>query len=265
MDYRLQDRVVVLTGGGSGIGLATTRLFLREGANVLAGDLDTQRLKELESEGAGRIVPIEVDLSTADGCQALVQGAVDEFGRLDVLINNVGIFPYRDGFLATSDEDWDHLLNLNFMSYVRCSRAAIPHMLEAGKGSIVHIASEDGRQPDIFLPDYSVSKAAVLMLSKILADEFGPTVRSNVVSPGPTRTPQWDVPGGFAESLAQKFGFDDKEEAIRHFATTVRGLPMGRLGDPDDPAHVVLFLASDLSKQVTGSDYGVNGGSIKAA
>jgi NAD(P)-dependent dehydrogenase (short-subunit alcohol dehydrogenase family) len=265
VDYRLRDRVVVLTGGGSGIGLATTRLFVREGAHVVAGDLDTGQLKELEGEETGRLVPIDVDLATAEGCDALVQRAIDEFGRLDVLVNNVGIFPYRDGFLSTSDEDWDHLMNLNFMSYVRCSRAAIPRMLEAGKGSIVHIASEDGRQPDVFLPDYSVSKAAVLMLSKILAEEFGPAVRSNVVSPGPTRTPQWDIPGGFAERLAQKFGFDDKEAAIEHFAKTVRGLPMGRLGEPEDPAHVVLFLASDLSKQATGSDYGVNGGSIKAA
>lgn len=265
MDYRLQGRVVVLTGGGSGIGLATTRLFVQEGAQVVAGDLETRQLGELEGEGKGTVLPVEVDLSTADGCQALVETAVEELGRLDILVNNVGIFPYREGFLETSDEDWDQLMNLNFMSYVRSSRAAIPHMLKAGQGSIVHIASEDGRQPDIFLPDYSVSKAAVLMLSKILADEFGPVVRSNVVSPGPTRTPQWDVPGGFAESLAKKFGFDDKEAAIEHFAKTVRGLAMGRLGEPDDPAHVVLFLASELSKQVTGSDYGVNGGSIKAA
>lgn len=259
MDLGLNGRVAVVTGGGSGIGLATATRLNDEGARVVVGDRYPSA-----AESVAELL-VEVDLSTADGCETLIERTAAELGRLDVLVNNVGIFPYRESFLAVSDRDWQALMDVNFMSMVRCSRAAIPHMLERGSGSIVSIASDVARAPDVFFVDYGVSKASVLSVSKALSIEFGPRgIRSNTVSPGPTRTPPWDRPGGFGDSLATEFEMD-KEAAIEHFAKVVRKLPLGKLGDPEDVAAVVAFLASDAAKHVTGSDYCVDGGVVAAA
>ena len=197
--------------------------------------------------------------------RSAVQTALDRFGHIDILVNNVGIFPYRDSFLTTTDEDWQRVIDINFYSMMRACREVIPHMVARRGGSIVSIASECGRQPDVFFVDYSVSKAAMINLNKALANEFGPQgIRANIVSPGPTRTPPWDKPGGFGDSLAAEFGLD-KEKAIEHFATEVRKLPLRKLGRPEDVAAAVVFLASDLAAQVTGSEYCVNGGSYIGA
>lgn len=259
MNLRLDDRVAVVTGGGSGIGLATATRLRDEGARVVVGDRDPSA-----AENVAELV-VEVDLATREGCEELIERTVTELGGIDVLVNNVGVFPYRETFLAVEDDDWRGLLDINFMAMVRCCRAAIPRMIDRGGGAIVSIASDVARAPDVFFVDYGVSKAAVLSLSKALSIEFGPKgIRSNTVSPGPTRTPPWDRPGGFGDSLATEFGMD-KDAAIDHFAKVVRKLPLGKLGDPQDVAAVVAFLASDASKQVTGSDYCVDGGVVAAA
>jgi NAD(P)-dependent dehydrogenase (short-subunit alcohol dehydrogenase family) len=261
MNYELTDRVVVISGGGSGIGLACCQAFLQEGALVVAGARDPSAAAALSPA----VTAVAVDLSTATGADRLISAAVETHGSVDVLVNNVGVFPFRDSFLSVSDADWDALMNVNFYSMVRACRATLPHMVERGRGSIVSIASDVGRAPDRFFVDYSVSKAAALMLSKAISVEFGPAgIRSNCVSPGPTRTPAWDKPGGFADSLAEEYGLG-KEQAIEHFAKEVRKLPLGKLGDPEDVARVVAFLASDVSKHVTGADYTVDGGIVAAA
>jgi len=259
----LEGKVAVVTGAGSGIGLATTGLFLEEGARVVAADLDPSAAEGLG--GSQEVIGVKADLSTPEAPGRVIERAVEEFGTVDALVNNVGIFPYRESFLAVSDEDWQQLMNVNFYSMARACRAAIPHMLRKGGGSIVSIASDVGRAPDPFFVDYSVSKAAVLMLSKAIAIEFGPSgIRSNCVSPGPTRTYSWDKPGGFADSLASEYGME-KEAAIEHFAKEVRKMPLGKLGDPEDVAAAVVFLSSGLAKQVTGADYTVDGGIVDAA
>lgn len=256
MDLGLTGRRALVTGAGSGIGLAIAARLAAEGARVVGADLDPSALSKLDAE----VVAVTADLGTAAGAEAAVHEAVEAMGGLDILVNNVGIFPYRDSFLTTSDADWQTVLELNFMSMVRTCRAAIPHLRQDGPGSIISIASECGRQPDVFFVDYSVSKAAMLNLSKSLANEFGPSVRSNIVSPGPTRTPAWDKAGGFAESLGEQYGMS-ADDAVHHFATEVRKLPSGRLGQPEEVAAVVALLASQVSAQVTGAEYAVNGGS----
>jgi NAD(P)-dependent dehydrogenase (short-subunit alcohol dehydrogenase family) len=169
----------------------------------------------------------------------------------------------RNGFLQVSDEDWNTVMNTNFMSMVRVTRAALPHMIKRKQGFIISISSEVGQLPDPMLPDYSVSKAAMLSLSKSIAQEFGPKgIRSNIVFPGPIRTPLWDQAGGFADGLADQYNME-KEEAIEHFAKNVRQLPLERLGKPEEVATVIAFLASDQASFVTGSEYMVNGGSLK--
>ena len=264
MELGLDGAVVIITGAGSGIGLATARAFAAEGARVVAGDREPAALGQIAARNP--VLAVTLDLADPAAPQQLVSRAVAEHGQVDVLVNNVGIAPYRDGFLTVTDEDWAAVLNINFLCMVRSCRAAIPHMMRQGRGAIVSIASDAGRQPDPFFVDYAVSKASVLSLSKSLSIEYGPHgIRVNCVSPGPTRTPALAGPGAFADSLAAELGVT-RDEAIEHFAKVMRKLPLGKIGEPEDVAQLVLFLASPgAAAQVTGADYTVNGGSIVSA
>jgi NAD(P)-dependent dehydrogenase (short-subunit alcohol dehydrogenase family) len=136
MDFQLTDRVVVITGAGSGIGLGTAKTFLAEGAKVVAADLDPSAAGELSNN----VAALTVDMSTPDGAGFVIAEAMRMYGRVDVLVNNVGAFPFRETFLAVSDAEWDKLMNLNFYSAVRACRAALPHMVEQGRGAIVSVA-----------------------------------------------------------------------------------------------------------------------------
>jgi NAD(P)-dependent dehydrogenase (short-subunit alcohol dehydrogenase family) len=261
MDFGFSGKVALVTGAGGGIGHTTARLLVEEGAKVVGADLDPTLVKELGSHDVAS--PFEVDLSTADGPADAVRHTIDTFGKIDILVNNVAIAPNRDSFLDVTDGDWRHVMDVNFMSMVRACRAAIPVMRDNGGGAIVSVASDEGRQPDVYFADYSVSKAAVLNLTKTLSIEFGPhNIRANCVSPGPTRTPIWDRPGGFADYLVEYLDAEDREDAIMKFVTEVRRMPIHRIGLPEDVAYAILFLASDRAKQVTGSDYWVNGGTM---
>jgi NAD(P)-dependent dehydrogenase (short-subunit alcohol dehydrogenase family) len=246
---------VIITGAGSGIGLAITRAFTAERANVLAADV---------APGAAvgeRVVTLEIDLTQPDAGQRATDAALEAFGAVDVLVNNVGVAYPRDGFLSVSDDDWRSLIEVNFMSMVRASRAAIPHMVKQGKGALVNIASDAGHIPAPIFVDYCVTKVAIRMLSKAIANEFASAgIRSNCVSPGPTRTHVWEQ-GAMIEALMAESGLD-REATITRFLGEVRGMPMARLGEPEDVAVAVVFLASDLAGQVSGADYRVDGGQI---
>jgi NAD(P)-dependent dehydrogenase (short-subunit alcohol dehydrogenase family) len=257
VDYGLTDRVVVITGAGAGIGLQTARAFHDEGAIVVGADLDPAAIEQLDAPG--RALAVTVDLRDPDAGTTIVDAALERFGQVDVLFNNAGVASVRPGFLEVGDAEWHQTLELNLMGYVRATRAVLPHMLDRGRGALVHNASEAGRMPNPRLPDYSVSKAGVLMLSKTLAREFTPRgVRSNVVSPAHTLTPLWEAPGGFLDRLAADYG-TDREEAIRRYLDEI-AMPARRLGRPLDTAHAVLFLASDLADFITGSEIRVDGG-----
>lgn len=259
MDYLLSGKTAIVTGGASGIGLETTNQLLAEGANVLAVDLDIDPLASREEP---QLRSLQCDLTDADSASAATTTALAEFGSIDVLICCAGIAPVRSSALAGTDADWRHTLDVNFLSIVRMCREVVPHMETGNGGSIVSVASDAGRMPDPFFAEYNVSKAAILMFMKALSIEFGGAgIRANTVSPGPVRTPMWDRPGGFGESVAESFGME-KEAAIEHFAVNVRKLPLARLGTVAEVAAVNLFLASPLASFVTGAEYTVNGGSI---
>jgi len=257
MDLQLTDKVAVVTGANKGIGLSITKTLIAEGARVIAGSLSTENLDGLE-----RVTPVAVDLLAEDGPALLVRTAIDEHGRLDVLVNNVGAVKIRlDGFLATSDEEFEWALRMNFFTGLRATRAALGPMLEQGSGSIVNIASVNSFfQPDAATIDYGVAKAAVVNLSKSLSQEFGPKgIRVNCVSPGQVSTDLWLGEHGVAATIADATGVD--AETIR--TTAAAAIPTGRFTTPQEVATLVTMLASDRTANVTGANYVIDGGLIK--
>ena len=257
MDLQLTDKVAVVTGANKGIGLAITKALVAEGARVVAGSLSTENL-----DGLDRVTPVAVDLLTEEGPAMLVREAVDEHGRLDVLVNNVGAVRIRvDGFLATSDEEFGWALRMNFFTGLRATRAALGPMLEQGSGSIVNVASVNSFfQPDAATVDYGVAKAAVVNLSKSLSQEFGPKgIRVNCVSPGQVSTDLWLGEHGVAATIADATGVD--AETIR--TTAAAAIPTGRFTTPQEVATLVTMLASDRTANVTGVNYVIDGGLIK--
>lgn len=185
MNLMLEGQVAIVTGASAGIGRATAELLAREGALVVAAARGPIELDE------GHVEAVRVDLTEPTGPRQLVERALALHGRVDAIVNNVGGVVSHDGFLAIDDDSWAATLELNLMTAVRCSRAAIPALLERG-GSLVHVSSEAGRLSDPGILDYAAAKAGLRILSKGLAREFGARgVRSNVVAPGPTRAREY--------------------------------------------------------------------------
>lgn len=261
MDLQLQGKVAVVTGASRGIGLAVATALGEAGAKVVVGSRTPGDTLALLAERYS-VVTAAVDLATSDGPGTLVERAVTEFGALDILINNVGGgAPRLGGFLGITDEDWHETLNLNLLSVIRASRAALPHLIARG-GSIVNVASVYARLPQTPAMDYSASKAAVINLTKALAEEFGPQgVRVNSVSPGPVRTSLWEGVGSFGDVLARSMGIDTATLVAN--LPTQAGITLGRFAEPEEVANIVLFLASDRARMVTGADYVIDGGMLK--
>lgn len=266
MDLELQGYRVIVTGGASGIGAAIASAFLGEGADVAVVDRDEKVMAELAESVTGlpgSLSTVAADLSTLEGCNAGIAGGIAALGgELDTLVNNVGSGAVRT-FDQITDEEWQQTMNLNFMSYVRTSRAALPTLRRSTRmASIINNASDLAKQPEAVPVDYSASKAAVLSLTKGLARAEGPSLRVNAVAPGPVWTPFWTQPGGFAETMG-KFHNMEPQAAVEH-EMSLRQLPMGRLGRPEEVADVVLFLASARASFVTSSVWDVGGGSIRS-
>ncbi|HTX07421.1 MAG TPA: SDR family oxidoreductase [Solirubrobacteraceae bacterium] len=262
MDTGLTAKVVVITGAASGIGRAAALAFAHEGANLGLIDIDAAGLAETAAQAGGEVkaVTARSDLSTAAGVTAGMTEVLAAYaGQADVLVNNVGVALPRS-LDALSDDDWQATFQLNFFSYVRAIRHAIPSMRARGAGTIVNLASDLGYQPAAHTLDYSISKTAVLSLTKALARAEGPAVRINAVAPGPVWTPLWTRPGGFADAIV-----DPKLPARAAVEQAVAAqLPLGRLATPAEVANVIVFLASDLASYVTGSVWGVDGGSVRS-
>jgi NAD(P)-dependent dehydrogenase (short-subunit alcohol dehydrogenase family) len=206
-----------------------------------------------EAPAIGEALHVRADLSEADAPARLVESAVAELGGLDVLVNNVG-YAVQAHFEDVPDDEWDSMWQLNVMSYVRAIRAALPH-LRASRGVIVNVSSTAGKRPSAGMPHYSVTKAAVLSLSRLVADLYaGDGIRCNAVTPGPTATEAWLGEGGLAD---QQGG--EREEVL---AKVGAGRPLGRLADPEEIAAVIAFLASPQSSYVTGAAWSVDGGTV---
>jgi NAD(P)-dependent dehydrogenase (short-subunit alcohol dehydrogenase family) len=243
---RLQDRVAVVTGGGSGIGLASARRLAAEGAKVVIGDLNPDAGKAAADEVGGLFVPCDVT-SEAD-VENLFKAAFDAFGSVDVAFNNAGISPPDDdSILKTGIEAWRRVQEVNVTSVYYCCKHAIPYMRRQGKGSIINTASFVALMGAATSQiSYTASKGAVLSMSRELGVQFAREgIRVNALCPGPVNTP-----------LLQELFAKDPERAQRRLVH----IPMGRFAEPEEIAAAVAFLASDDSSFMTASTFLVDGG-----
>lgn len=257
MDLQLEDKVCVVTGSSAGIGLETARLLAAEGARVVVNGRNPDSV-EAAAQEIGAALGVAADMADSRAPANLIETAGRELGRVDCLVNNVGLARQVD-FLALEDEDWDELWQLNVMSYIRAIRAALPGMRDRGYGRIVNVSSTAGKRPSTGMPDYSVTKAAVLSLSRLVADLYAKDgVLCNAVTPGPTASPAWLAEGGLAEQTMKKSG-KSREEVLEAVG---KGRPLGRLAEPEEIAAVIAFLCSDRASYVTGAAWSADGGTV---
>jgi NAD(P)-dependent dehydrogenase (short-subunit alcohol dehydrogenase family) len=248
MSGRIQDRVAVVTGGCSGIGLATVQRFVAEGAKVVIGDIDDARGAALVEELGEAVTYVHVDVTSKDEVDALFRTAKDTYGSVDIAFNNAGISPPEDDSILDTDlEAWKRVQDVNLTSVYLCCKAALPYMLEQKSGSIINTASfvavMGAATSQI---SYSASKGGVLSMSRELGVQFAREgVRVNALCPGPVNTP-----------LLQELFASDPERAARRLVH----VPVGRFAEPVEMANAVLFLASDESSFITASTFLVDGG-----
>lgn len=246
MDF--SGKTVVVTGGTRGIGRAISLAFAQAGASVYAAYLkNAEAADRLIADAAGcpgTITPIMADVSTSEGAVALIDGAAAASGAIDVLVNNAGII--RDGFLAMmADTDWNAVLSTNTAPLFHCCKWGVRKMLAQRRGAIINLSSISGITGTAGQTNYSASKAAIIGFSKALSREVGPMgIRVNVVAPGLIET----------DMIAAM-----KPELV---AQVVKGAALGRIGQPEEVAAAVLFLASDSARYITGQTLIVDGGIV---
>jgi 3-oxoacyl-[acyl-carrier protein] reductase len=262
VELGLEGRGCLVTGGTSGIGLAGAQALARAGAHVAVVGRDADRVaavaSELELIGAPDALGVAGDLSTAAGCEEAVGAASERFGGLDVLVNNVGA-AHVANWWEVDDTAWMRSFELNVLAYVRCTRAALSRLRASSQARVVNVASTSGKRPSTGMPDYSVTKAAVLSFSRLLADAHAHEgILVNAVCPGPTLTAAWLAPGGLADQNAERAG-KDREAAL---AATGAARPLGRLAEPEEIANVIAFLCSARASYITGSAWSADGGTV---
>jgi len=239
---RLEDSVVLVTGGANGIGRATTLRLHAEGARVIVADLEVDRARQMADLDPARLLAVACDVTDRRSVDAAVAAAVERFGGLDALVTVAGGSMEQPDFLDLPDESWQRMLDLNLTGTVRCVRAAAPHLCASRRGPAVVLVSSVNGLADFGDEAYSAAKGALPILAKNLAVRFGPRgVRVNVVAPGTIRTRVWDAQPGSLELLK-------------------RAYPLGRVGEPAEVAAAIAFLCSSDASWITGITLPVDGG-----
>ena len=245
---RLAGKVAFISGGARGMGAAEARMFAREGARVAIGDVLEEEGNKVEAEIAetgGEALSVRLDVTSESDWREAIAATVSRFGKLDVLVNNAGITVLTPADETTAD-DWDRLMEVNAKGVFLGTKAAIPEMRKAGGGSIINISSTSGLVGHEHIhPAYNASKGAVRLLTKSTAIQYAKDgIRVNSVHPGSTITPM---------NVARR---SDPEA----YARALSGIPLGRYAEPEEVAYGVLYLASDESSYVTGSELVIDGG-----
>ena len=241
---RLQDKVAIITGAARGMGAAEARIFAKEGAKVILGDIqveDGQSVAQEINEAGGQAIFIEMDVSKQSDWQRTIDAAISNFGKINVLVNNAGIIE-RDSLEETTEETWDRIMAVNAKGVFLGTKAVIPHMRKAGGGSIVNISSISG-MISVGYPAYNASKGAIRVFTKSAAVEYArDNIRVNSIHPGTIWT----------SMSTYKRAFTREERA--------KTIPMRRVAEPEEIAYPALFLASDESSYMTGSEVVIDGG-----
>ena len=251
MDFSLQDRVAIITGASYGIGRAIAESLSKEGAKVA---ICARNQEQLDQAAQALGSDVLADMTQLADIEKLFAQTLERYGRIDILVNNAG-GTHLSQLLDLPDEAWQENIDVNLFSVVRCSRLALPQMRQQHWGRIINISSIFGKQPGGGMIDYNATKAAVISLTKTLADELAKdNVLVNAVCPGPVRTPLW-------ENAAKMINPEDSDGMIEGFAQA--NIPLGRFGRPEEIASLVTFLASEQASFITGSAYDIDGGMVK--
>jgi 3-oxoacyl-[acyl-carrier protein] reductase len=269
MDLGLANKIALITGASKGIGAAIAAELAREGADVAICAREPKALDETARHLAqlGRqVVAVPANLATAAGVQSVVDTTLARFGRVDILVNNVGGAGGPGGFMNLRDDDWQLAWDLNVMAAVRFARALIPGMVERKWGRVINIGSTAARQPDTIVVHYNCAKAALLGLSKTLANAYAKDgIMVNCVLPGLTRTPA--IESTAAKRLKENGESIEGlsvEDVVQRYWGPRRPIPAGRVGRPEDLASIVAFLASDRASFISGTAIDVDGGWVKS-
>src|SRR4051812_15802210 len=256
MDLGLTDKVCVVTGASSGIGLETARKLCEEGARVLFVGRNAERLEQAAESCGGEY--LAADVTDADADERIIATCAEQMGGIDVLVNNAGK-SYIRGLSDLTDDEWRAQYELHVMAPGRLRAAAAPRMGKAGGGRVVNVCSSSGKRPSQTNPAYSVTKAAQLSLSRVFADAYvRDGVLINAVTPGPIDSELWLAPGGMADQMAHARGMT-RDEAL---AMQRDKVPLGRYGTAEEVADVIVFLCSARATNVTGAAWSVDGGSV---
>jgi len=253
MDYQLKGKSAFVAAGAHGIGEAIADLLTEEGAIVTVADVDGDALTSKRHKWHSIVAD---DLATAEGVNRSVAHVLKMYsGPPDILINNLGVGnPF--GLEEQSDEGWAQSFQVNLMGTVRVSRALVPRMAERRSGAVVNTGSDLAKQPEPAFLDYGACKSALLYLTKAMAKQYAPSVRVNAVLPGPIWSRMWTRPGGILEQIVAQYGLSEEESVARFLKE--RQMPMG-IGQPQDVAHAVVFLASPLARFITGAALDIGG------
>lgn len=244
MDLGLEDKACIVTGASSGIGAATARMLKDEGAQVLR---------------VARGGDFACDVTEPEAGERILAECLERFGQVDVLVNNAGT-SRAAALEELTEDDWREQWDLNVMAPMRLMKTIAPRMAEAGAGRIVNVASSSGKRPSPRNAAYSVTKAAELSLSRLFADQWADSgVLVNAVAPGPVATPLWLGEGGLADQSAERAG-TTRDKALEQAAAKI---PLGRLGEEDEIAAVIVFLCSRRASNVTGAAWAVDGGAVQ--
>jgi len=263
MNLGLKGRVAIISGGNKGIGKAIAKLLVQEGASVVicARGLESLRAVRKEIDPGGRhVVLIAADATKPAQVRSVFNMVLKRFGKLDILVNNVGGASNFGNFLDLSDKDWQEAFKLNVMSAVYFTRHALSLLKKSKSPRIINISSISGVQPGFYNPHYTTAKAAVINLSKYLANQFASNkILVNVVCAGPVHSHSWDRN---IQRISEIRKISVSEARIQIEAEEAAKIPLGRVGEGCDVAGLIAFLASDQASWITGSCFHINGGKL---